>query len=89
MPPKVAEQNGVITRYNIHISSSVLQNSALLNTLGNITVLIIPGLQAYTNYSFMVQAATDGGIGPYSSAVTNQTFEAGKILALKLFLNIP
>ncbi len=50
----------------------------MLRTTADTRTLPITGLQAYTNYSFAVQAVNVAGIGPYSSIVTNRTFEAGK-----------
>ena len=83
-PPKPAEQNGEITSYSIHISSSSAPEQARqVNTTTNATAVLITGLQAYTNYSFMVQAVNAGGVGPYSSVVANKTFEAGKLLSNK------
>ena len=78
MPPKADEQNGEITRYDIHIGSSALEQA--ITTTTNATTFPVTYLQAYTNYSFMVRAVNAGGIGPYSSAVANNTFEAGKLL---------
>lgn len=80
MPPKADEQNGEITRYDIHIGSSALEQAIHVTTTTNATTLAVTDLQAYTNYSFMVRAVNAGGIGPYSSAVANNTFEAGKLL---------
>ena len=77
MPPKADEQNGEITSYNIKLNSNDLTQARNVSTTTNATTLPITGLQAYTNYSFMVQAVNEGGIGPYSSLVANRTFEAG------------
>lgn len=73
----MAEQNGNITSYNIHISST-LEQARHVNT--NATTFAVTGLQAYTNYSFTVQAVNSEGVGPNSSAVVNKTYEAGKML---------
>ena len=77
MAPEVAEQNGDITSYNIHISSA-LEQARHVNT--NVTVFAVTGLRAYTNYSFVVQAVNSEGVGPNSSTIVNRTFEAGKML---------
>ncbi len=58
----------------------------MLKTTPDTRTFPITGLQAYTNYSFAVQAVNVEGIGPNSSIVTNRTFEAGKF-ALPYFLN--
>lgn len=50
-----------------------------LRTKTNATTFPVTGLQAYTDYSFMVQAANNKGNGPLSISVTNRTFEAGKL----------
>ena len=49
-----------------------------INTRNNSTTFPITGLQAYTNYEFLLQAVNDIGVGPDSSRVSSRTFEAGK-----------
>ena len=78
-PPKTAEQNGEIITYTIFANSSDRSFVKLLNVTGNTTMLVVSGLQPYTDYLFMIQAVTVGGRGPYSHPVTNKTFEAGKV----------
>ena len=78
-PPKTAEQNGEIISYTIYANSSDRSFVKFLNVTGNTTTLAVSGLQPYTDYSFMIQAVTVGGRGPYSHPVTNKTFEAGKV----------
>ncbi|KAL9967588.1 hypothetical protein ACROYT_G025850 [Oculina patagonica] len=76
LPPRIDQQNGVITHYKIRVSTNNPMHLMMLRTTADTRTLPITGLQAYTNYSFAVQAVNVAGIGPYSSIVTNRTFEA-------------
>ena len=77
LPLSVDQQNGVIRSYNIKIRGGDVIYPTI-NTKSNSTTFPITGLQAYTNYEFMLQAVNDIGVGPYSSRVSSRTFEAGK-----------
>lgn len=77
LSPSIDQQNGEIISYNIRLrGKDSLQT--VINTKNNLTTLPITGLQAYTNYEFVIQAVNDVGVSPYSSPVTSRTFEAGK-----------
>ena len=87
LPLSVDQQNGVIRSYNIKIRGGDVIYPTI-NTKSNSTTFPITGLQAYTNYEFMLQAVNDIGVGPYSSRVISRTFEAGKRDLIHFQLNL-
>ena len=70
-------QNGPITGYLLYYSSTMFSNTINItgrdNRQYNLTTLT-----PYTNYTMTVTPYNDGGTGPASSKVIQQTKEAGK-----------
>ena len=77
LPPSKDQQNGEITSYRIKMRGSD-PSYTVINTQNNSTTFPITGLQAFTDYEFILQALNDKGVGPLSPPVVNRTFEAGK-----------
>ena len=78
-PPPFEDQNGPILYYNLIISELVF---GLDDIDVNISVLTYTAtnLEEYNNYSFIIAAATEVGLGPYSSPINFTTEEDGKFV---------
>ena len=75
------DQNGIITIYEVRYEP--LQFMESLNTLvTNTTDMIVnlTNLQEYVEYNISVRAYTAIGFGPFSTEITERTFEDGKCL---------
>ena len=77
--PPLPDQNGDITGYQLMITN-VNRSSSLVLVVDviNMTSYVAINLQEFEVYSFEIAAMTVIGLGPFSDAVTNQTFEDGK-----------
>ena len=74
-PPASDKRNGIIILYIIRVISvdegtTMYFNSSALSTT-------VTSLKPYTTYECSVAAETSAGRGPFSSAVTVETDEAG------------
>ena len=70
-------QNGPITGYLLYYTNTTFSNTVNI-TGGNNRQYTLTTLTPYTNYTVTVRAYNDGGTGPASSEVIQQTKEAGK-----------
>ena len=78
--PPSADQNGVLTKFDIRISSVNNTYEQVFSTQGATYTYTITGLHPYTNYSIQVRANTQPGYGPYStplSVTTKQSAPSG------------
>ena len=76
-PPDPDLQNGIITYYTVVLTDLMFgMPDRVDNTTRN--YYVFTGLEEYARYAFQVAAATQGGLGPLSTAVRFTTFEAGK-----------
>ena len=75
IPP--IRRNGIITAYEVLYEPletfGGFIGSERVNTTHHYFVLV--GLQEYVDYNISVRAYTRVGPGPYSQAITNQTFQ--------------
>ncbi len=78
-PPSPSDQNGVITGYIIVVTPLITGISQRLITAVT-TTLLVPNLAPYTNYICIVAAMTAIGRGPFTTVITVQTLEAGKLV---------
>ena len=60
------DRNGPITGHVIQYTRVGSSDVMSMNVIGDIRVITIPELVAYTNYSVIVAAMTVNGIGPFS-----------------------
>ena len=70
-------QNGPIIGYLLYYTNITFSNTVNI-TGGDNRQYNLTTLTPYTNYTVTVTAYNDGGIGPTSSEVIQQTGEAGK-----------
>ena len=75
-PPPLPDQNGDITGYQLVITNE--NRSSYFVRIVNVTSYVATNLQEFEVYSFEIAAMTVIGLGPFSDAITNQTFEDGK-----------
>ena len=76
-------QNGPITGYLLYYSSTMFSNTINITGRDNRQYnlnrqSVLTTLTPYTNYTMTVTPYNDGGTGPASSKVIQQTKEAGK-----------
>ena len=77
-PPSILDQNGDIIGYQLIITNQNRTNSsAIVVNITNVTSYIATMLEEFEVYSFEIAAETAIGLGPFSDAVNNQTFEDG------------
>ena len=76
--PKLASRNGEIVSYTINVS--VVESEEMFQYITNTTELELLALRPYHTYVFTVAASTIIGEGPFSSNVTIQTPEDGKLI---------
>ena len=77
-PPPFLDQNGDIIGYQLMITNQNRSNSSVMVVnVTNETSYIATMLQEFEVYSFEIAAQTAIGLGPFSDAVSNQTFEDG------------
>ncbi|EDV21450.1 uncharacterized protein TRIADDRAFT_30409, partial [Trichoplax adhaerens] len=76
LPPPKSDQNGVITNYNIAYYSSKWSHGGEIQVSGNITMLVIDKLIAYSDYNVTVKASTIIGFGPKSIGIITRTLQA-------------
>ena len=77
--PPSADQNGVLTQFDIKMSVDNT-NEQVFSTQGAAYTYTITGLHPYTNYTIQVRANTQPGQGPYStplSVTTKQSAPSG------------
>jgi len=92
-PPSLDQQNGPITFYLVTIEETQVlytnDGTALRRgpVISNRTYLasesrtqVIDTLQPHHNYTVRIAAATQMGLGPYSSAYTATTIDGGKYI---------
>ena len=76
-PPPFLNQNGDIIAYQLMITNeNRTTSSAFVVNITNKTYVAI-GLEEFEVYSFEIAASTVVDFGPFSDAVSNQTFEDG------------
>lgn len=75
-----ADRRGIITQYQVQYSPLINCTGiapGLTVAPGNMTQLLVDGLQENAAYSFTVRALTSAGPGPYGDAVANTTTQDG------------
>ena len=72
-------QNGAITGYLLYYTNGTFSDTIYI-TGGSYRQHILTTITPHTNYTVTVTAYNDGGIGPVSSGVTQQTKQAGKLV---------
>ena len=72
-------QNGPITGYLLYITNTTFSDTINI-TGGENRSYTVTELRPYTNYTVMVSAYNDAGIGPTSDERTQQTEQAGQLV---------
>ena len=72
-------QNGLITGYLLYYANGTF-NDTIYITGGSYRQHTLTTITPHTNYTVTITAYNDGGIGPVSSRVTQQTKQAGKLV---------
>ena len=75
--PPAQLHNGLIVDYSVNVSEVETGNSFQLVT-GGLTNIVVPGLQPYYTYVFVIAALTIVGHGPYSTSSSIQMPEDGE-----------
>ena len=75
--PMFEDQNGVIVYYQLIVSQSQFEIPNIIVNV-NVTSHTLTNLEEHVNYTIVVAAATQIGIGPFSSAVNFTTLQDGK-----------
>ena len=83
-PPIFDDQNGVIIYYQLIVSQSQFEIPNIVTNV-NITSHTLTNLEEHVDYTVVVAAATQIGIGPFSSAVNFTTQQDGKPQLLTIF----
>ena len=77
-PPPLLDQNGDIIGYQLMITNQNRTNSsATVVNVTSVTSYVAIMLQEFEVYDIEIAARTAIGLGPYSDAVSDQTFEDG------------
>lgn len=76
-PPLVKDRNGVILHFSIYHNTSRWNVSGVNIVGGQIALYIISNLDANTNYSITIKAATTAGYGPSSPPIVVTTKQQG------------
>ena len=80
--PELIDQNGVLTRYQVRYSGSVLDTTErLLDINVNTMSVILTGLLPNVYYCVMVRVGNGAGLSEFSSPNCALTHEASKIYA--------
>ena len=84
-PPQFWDQNGPITYYSLIVKELTY---GLGETHINLTTpsYTLTGLEKYNNYSFVIAAATEKGLGPYIMAYNFTTKEDCKFVNLEYYM---
>ena len=77
-PPLMQQQNGIIRRYIINLTS--VADGTELITYSQTTTTVVHNLHPFTNYTCSVSAETVAA-GPFSPPVLVRTPEEGKIFS--------
>lgn len=79
VPPM--DQNGIVTMYQVLYLPLETYNGTIgaMMLSVQVTSVLLPGLQEFTNYSISIRAHTSVGAGPYSRAVVEMTSVDGKV----------
>ena len=81
-PPISEQQNGIIIRYIVNVTTlETGEQSRLVSVLNQLTV---HSLHPHWTYIFTVSAETSVGVGPPSLAVTATTLEDGNVVIIIL-----
>ena len=80
-PPLFEDQNGPIIHYNLILSDLVFGLDDIDINVSSLSYTATD-LEEYNNYSFIIAATTEVGIGPYSVPVNFTTEEDGKFCLL-------
>ena len=76
-PVDCIHRNGNIRGYSIQYGEKRSGNKQTLSVSGgDVTKATISGLNFSTTYSIQVAAVTSAGTGPYSDAITNETYQS-------------
>ena len=76
LSPPINDQNGVLTGFQILITSDSNAFSQRVSVGATDSNHIFMNLHPYVNYIVQVQAETSPGLGPYSTAITVETHQA-------------
>ena len=99
-PPVIGDQNGILIRYHVIIietqihymddGTEITGMETYLNRTYNVSegyTQMIDDLHPDYNYTVMIAAATEVGIGPFSDPVTNRTYMDGEYVFIsQLFI---
>ena len=88
LPPPFEDQNGPIVNYNIIVYDLTFGLDDI-DVHTSSTSYTVTNLEEYSNYSFIVAAATVAGVGPYSSTIkftTQEDCELGRDMATLFFI---
>jgi len=90
-PPSLEQQNGILTEYHVIIMETqilYLDNGTVYSPMGNNfnktynvsegRMQLVEMLHPSYNYTVMIAAATEPGIGPFSDPITVTTLEDGE-----------
>ena len=78
LPPPVEDQNGPISHYNLFVYDLNFGYDVSGNTTG--TSYTLTYLEEYSDYTVTIAAATQVGLGPYSSPVQFTTAEDSELV---------
>ena len=75
------DQNGIITIYEVQYEPLQFMESLSANVTITIDMTVnLRNLQEYVEYNINVRAYTSIGFGPFSTEITERTFEDGRCL---------
>ena len=98
--PLPENENGLLVRYHVIVietqihymddGTEITGMQRYLNTTYNVSEgrsqLIDDSIHPDYNYTVMIAAATEPGIGPFSDPVTNRTYMDGELIPLQIKL---
>ena len=75
------DQNGIITIYEVqYVPLQFMESLSTLIIIITDMAVSLTNLQEYVEYSISVRVYTSIGFGPFSTEITERTFEDGKCL---------
>ena len=100
-PPVIGDQNGILLRYHVIIMETqilYLDNGTVDSPMGdnfnrtyNVSegrIQLVDTLHPSYNYTVMIAAATEPGIGPFSDPMTVMTLEDGELYMILTVLGV-
>ena len=75
------DQNGIITNYEVRYEPLQFTESLSIMFVNTTDMTVnLTNLQEYVEYNISVRAYTSVGFGPFSTEITERTFEDGRCL---------